>query len=66
MFNPDTNIYLSLLQDFDLIQEDEGPVKILPREETCRKKYYQQIAVVVKGYDGETYNCLGRMGSVSE
>jgi hypothetical protein len=59
-FDKEKNIYLSLLQDFDPIHgTDEGTVTIKPREDTRQKTEHQQIVVIVKGFDCETYKCLG-------
>jgi hypothetical protein len=61
------NIYLSLLQDFGPIHAtDEGTVTIKSRKDTREKPEHQQIVVIVKGFDCQTYKCLGNSNPISQ
>ena len=66
-FDKEKNIYLSLLQDFGAIHgTDEGTVTIKPRKDTRQKRGHQQIVVIVKGFDCQTYKCLGSSNPISD
>ena len=66
-FDKEKNIYLSLLQDFGPIHgRDEGTVTIKPRKNTRQKRDQQQIVVILKGYDCQTYKCLGSSNSMAD
>ena len=59
-FDSKKNVYLSILQEFGPSENNQGKVKervklLLPKRGPGEK---QQIVVLLKGYDGETYKCL--------
>jgi len=58
-FDKEKNVYLSLLQDFGPVHgTDEGTVTIRSRKITRENQEHQQIVVIAKGFDCQTYSFL--------